>query len=122
MARRKSGYVGKKYTGEYLGPRLKDARVKKGMTIQRLADEVGVMGNYISQMENGDKMPSMDTFIRLANALDVTADDLLCDYLNAEKQVVNKKVNVDISSLDKSQQRFIEQLVALIIQFLKSRN
>lgn len=122
MARRKSGYVGKKYTGEYLGPRLKDARVKKGMTIQRLADEVGVMGNYISQMESGDKMPSMDTFIRLANALDVTADDLLCDYLNAEKQVVNKKVNVDISSLDKSQQRFIEQLVALIIQFLKSRN
>ena len=122
MARRKSGYVGKKYTGEYLGPRLKDARVKKGMTIQRLADEVGVMGNYISQMESGDKMPSMDTFIRLANALDVTADDLLCDYLNAEKQIVNKKVNVDISSLDKSQQRFIEQLVALIIQFLKSRN
>ena len=122
MARRKSGYVGKKYTGEYLGPRLKDARVKKGMTIQRLADEVGVMGNYISQMESGDKMPSMDTFIRLANTLDVTADDLLCDYLNAEKQVVNKKVNVDISSLDKSQQRFIEQLVALIIQFLKSRN
>ena len=122
MARRKSGYVGKKYSGEYLGPRLKDARVKKGMTIQRLADEVGVMGNYISQMENGDKMLSMDTFIRLANALDVTADDLLCDYLNAEKQVVNKKVNVDISSLDKSQQRFIEQLVALIIQFLKSRN
>lgn len=122
MARRKSGYVGKKYTGEYLGPRLKDARVKKGMTIQRLADEVGVMGNYISQMESGDKMPSMDTFIRLANTLDVTADDLLCDYLNAEKQVVNKKVNVDISSLDKSQQRFIEQLVALIIRFLKSRN
>ena len=67
-------------------------------------------------------MPSLETIIHIANTLGVTIDDLLCDYLDAERSVVNQKVNIDISSLDKSQQRFIEQLVALVIQFLKPKN
>lgn len=120
MARRRSGSVESKLDGKFLGSRIREFRIKKGMSVRRLADQVGVLGNYISQLERGDKIPSLDTLIRIANALDVTADDMLCDYLNAEKLVVNQKVNVDISSLDKSHQRFVEQLVTLVIQFLKS--
>lgn len=122
MSRRRSGYIDQKYSGKYLGPRIKDARISKGISIQKLADQIGVLGNYVSQLENGDKMPSIDTFIRIANALNVTADELLCDYLIAENKVVNCKVNADISSLDKVQQRHIEELVALEIKFLQENN
>ncbi len=119
MSRRPSGYVKPDISGKYLGPRIKETRIRKGIPIRKLAEDIGVEGNYISQMESGDKMPSMATFIRLANALDVTADELLCDYLVAEKQVVNTKVNTDISGLAKEQQRHIEALVALEISYLK---
>ena len=105
MARRRSGNVESKLDGRLLGSRIREIRIKKGMSARRLADQVGVLGNYISQLERGDKVPSLETLIHIANTLGVTTDNLLCDYLDAERSIVNQNVNVDISSLDKSQQR-----------------
>lgn len=122
MSRRPSGYVQPDISGKYLGPRIKEVRNRKGIPVRKLAEDVGVEGNYISQIESGDKIPSLATFIRLANALEVTADELLCDYLVAERQVVNTKVNVDISTLSKAQQRHIEALVALEMDYMKEKN
>lgn len=120
MSRRRSGYDENKFSGEYLGPRIKEYRVKQGMSMIKLANEVGVLPNYISQLENGDKVPSLDTFIRITNALNVTADELLCDYLSAECHVVESKLNAGISGLSKEDQRHIEELVVMQINYIKS--
>ena len=120
MSRRRSGYDEGKFTGEYLGPRIREYRVKRGMSVIKLANEVGVLPNYISQLENGDKIPSLDTFIRIANALNVTSDELLCDYLTAESHVVESKLGAIISDLSKDDQRHFEELVALEINYINS--
>ena len=109
-----------KFSGEYLGPRIREQRVARGMSVVKLAKEVGVLPNYISQLESGDKIPSLDTFIRIANALSVTADELLCDYLTSEFHVVESKLNTHLSSLSKEDQRHIEELVSLQINYIKS--
>ena len=120
MSRRRSGYDENKFSGEYLGPRIREQRVARGMSVVKLANEVGVLPNYISQLENGDKMPSLDTFIRITNVLNVTADELLCDYLNAESYVVESKLNSSIADLSKEDQRHIEELVTMQINYIKS--
>ena len=120
MSRRRSGYDAERFSGEYLGPRIKEYRTKRGMSVIKLANEVGILPNYISQLENGDKIPSLDTFIRIANALDVTADELLCDYLTAEVSVVESKLGANISVLSKEDQRHIEELVALEIEYIQA--
>lgn len=120
MSRRRSGYDENKFSGEFLGPRIKEYRVKRGMSVVKLANEVGVLPNYISQLENGDKVPSLNTFIRITNVLDVTANELLCDYLNAESNVVESKLNTSIAGLSKEDQRHIEELVTLQINYIKS--
>ena len=120
MSRRRSGYDENKFSGEYLGPRIREQRVARGMSVVKLANEVGVLPNYISQLENGDKVPSLDTFIRITNVLNVTADELLCDYLNAESHIVESKLNTSIADLSKEDQRHIEELVTLQINYIKS--
>ena len=120
MSRRRSGYDENKFSGEFLGPRIKEYRVKRGMSVVKLANEVGVLPNYISQLENGDKVPSLNTFIRITNVLNVTANELLCDYLNAESNVVESKLNTSIAGLSKEDQRHIEELVTLQINYIKS--
>ena len=67
-------------------------------------------------------MPSMDTFIRIANILEVTADELLCDYLVAENRIVSAKIQDEIATLNKDQQRHVEELVATEIQYLRSND
>ena len=120
MSRRRSGYDEERFSGKYLGPRIKEYRTKRGMSVIKLANEVGILPNYISQLENGDKIPSLDTFLRIANVLNVTADELLCDYLTAEVSVVESKLNLSISALSKEEQRHIEEMVALEINYIKS--
>ena len=122
MPRRRSGYLNDKYSGQHFGARLRELRTRKGISLQRLADDIGVLRNYVSQLESGDKMPSMDTFIRIANILEVTADELLCDYLVAENRTVSAKIQDEIATLNKDQQRHVEELVATEIQYLRSND
>ena len=64
------------------GHRLRTYRKEKGLTIEKLAEQVGLSPNYLGDVERGKKLPSMATFIRLVNVLDVSADELLKDEVN----------------------------------------
>lgn len=64
-----------------LGKRIKNQRVKKGITQMKLAEMAGLARSYIGQIESGLKNASLDTIVGIANALKVSADDLLSDSL-----------------------------------------
>ena len=57
--------------------RLKEARRQAGMTQTRLAKVVGADNVQISRYESGAIMPSVDTLVRLADALECSIDYLL---------------------------------------------
>lgn len=59
-----------------IGKRLLEARKKKGMTQQALADKTGIKTTAISRYENSKKTPSLITLASFALALDVTIDYL----------------------------------------------
>ncbi len=60
-----------------LGQRVKELRVSKGMTQQRLAEKAEVSHSLISALESGRrKYVSAQDIERLAKALDVPSNDL----------------------------------------------
>jgi transcriptional regulator with XRE-family HTH domain len=63
--------------GELFGRRLREVRQKRGFTQQHIADLAGMSLTYVSNMENGFKVPSLTTIIRLAVALDCKVMDLV---------------------------------------------
>lgn len=75
-------------SGEQFGKRLKQIRLNKNISVATAAEKIGVEETYIPQLERGAKLPSFDTLIYLANALGVTPDELLCDYVDSEKTTV----------------------------------
>lgn len=46
-----------------------------------MADKVSVSPTHLSNIETGSPRVSLTTIVKIANALGVTADDLLCDNL-----------------------------------------
>ena len=56
---------------------LKRLRKQKGLSQERLAELSHVHRVSISMFENGKKNPNVDSLKRLANALDVSTDELL---------------------------------------------
>lgn len=54
-----------------LGQRIREQRRKKGWTMDKLAEKADQSVNYVGDLERGVKTPSLDTFIRIVEALDI---------------------------------------------------
>ena len=71
-----------------LGKRIRESRIKKGCTQQELAERAGIGVVYISEIERGVKMPSLNSFIKIIDALGVSADYVLRDELPSGKEYI----------------------------------
>ena len=70
-----------------IGTRIKAGRVAAGLTQERLAEKGGISSTYLSAIECNVKDPKLATFIKIANAIGASADDLLADVLNVKQYV-----------------------------------
>lgn len=61
---------------ESLGSRLKDSRLKAGLTLRELARQANVSPSFVSQIENGKSQPSVATLYAFSKLLNVSVDEL----------------------------------------------
>lgn len=59
--------------------RLKELRTRKGLTVQQLADAVGLSKSYVSDLENGKRRANSYRLEKFAKALGVSVFDLIND-------------------------------------------
>ena len=67
------------------GMRLREARLRRGMSQAELAGVVEDRGgrltsNYVSDLERGLKAPTLTMILKLSRALEVSVSDLLSDF------------------------------------------
>ena len=62
---------------DQLGARLREARLKRGLSLRSVAGALGVSASLISQVEIGKTQPSVSTLYALASHLGVSLDELL---------------------------------------------
>lgn len=67
------------------GNRVRAARERLGITQEDLAARVGMSPSHMSIVERGVKVPRMDTVVKLANVLEVSADYLLQDSITQSR-------------------------------------
>jgi transcriptional regulator with XRE-family HTH domain len=56
---------------------LKEFRVAKGLTQKAVADYIGCSSVVYSRYETGDREPSIDTLIKIADCFEVALDDII---------------------------------------------
>lgn len=64
-----------------LGKRIADFRSKKKLSQEDFGEKLHVSREYINKIECAKRKPSLDVLIEIANALHISADDLLVDSL-----------------------------------------
>ncbi len=60
-----------------IGQRIRKIRIKAGITQERLASMAGLSTTSINSIENGQSMIWLVSFAKIAEALDVSPDDIL---------------------------------------------
>lgn len=76
-----------------IGHRIRQYRLDRALSQEVLSEKADVTPAHLSHIERGNTKPSLPTLIRIANALEVSIDDLLCDNLNKSLHVRVKDVN-----------------------------
>lgn len=65
-----------------LGARIRYYRTQKDISQDELAEKAQISRSHISYIENGEKAPSLETLVSIANALEIPSDELLVDSLS----------------------------------------
>ena len=88
-----------------LGQKIRQARKRRGYTQRALAQIADVGGTYLGEVERGMKMPSLNIFIRLIEALDISADYILRDELTSGKEYVYDEITQKLKNLTPKQRK-----------------
>src|ERR671912_1289201 len=62
---------------DLVGPRLQGIRKRRGVTLTDLAERTGISKSTLSRLENGQRRPSLELLLPLAQAYGVPLDDLV---------------------------------------------
>src|SRR6185295_16692973 len=62
---------------DLVGPRLRAVREQRGVTLTEAADRTGISKSTLSRLENGQRRPSLELLLPLAQAYRVPLDDLV---------------------------------------------
>lgn len=67
-----------------IGARIKRIRKSQKLTQERLSELAGISPQHMSQIESAKTKLSLPTLINICNALNVSANKILCDLLSAD--------------------------------------
>lgn len=100
-----------------IGRRIKEAREKKQLTQEQLAELVDLSPMHVSVIERGVKLPKLETLINIANVLNVSADVLLQDVVHNQTKLCVSEASELIKQLPQEDQR---RVLAALRSFVES--
>jgi len=94
-----------------IGKRIKIVRIQRSITQEKLAEKAGLSSQHMSNIENGNTKSSLPTIIRIANALSITVDELLCDSVTHSKVAIKKIISVILEDCSEYEIRVLEGML-----------
>lgn len=99
-----------------IGKHIRYYRLDKKMRQEDLAEKAGLSTNYIGMVERGEKMPSLESFITLTNALNVSADMILADVLDTGYVVKNSLLAEKLAKLPACEREKIYDVIDAMLK------
>jgi transcriptional regulator with XRE-family HTH domain len=78
-----------------IGTLLRKYRKEQKLTLKAVAEKASISEGFLSQVENDVNSPSVDTLMRICNAIGVNAGDLLSRVSKREKSVLIRRAEWD---------------------------
>lgn len=102
-----------------LGQKIRVLRKEKKQTLETLAEAADIGLVYLGEIERGVKMPSLKTFIKLVNALGVSADELIGLETMSGRDYYAQKLSDQLRSLTQEESAAVISIMETTIQQVK---
>lgn len=102
-----------------IGQRIRNKRIQKGLTQEKLSELIGIGPSHMSHLESGKTVPSMEVFITLCNVLECSADELLCREIITAQPLMDHWLTKLVSDCDQTEIKIITDTVTALKQTLR---
>ena len=99
-----------------LGKKIREARLQKKYTQQKLAEKAEIGEMYLGEIERGTKMPSLRIFLKIIEALDVSADYVLRNELSSGEHYIYDEITMKLNGLTPKQRKTASDILDAYIR------
>ncbi len=78
-----------------IGTLIRRSRKEQKLTLKIVAEKASISEGFLSQVENDVNSPSVDTLVRICNAIGIDAGDLITQANKQEKLIIIRKSEWD---------------------------
>ena len=102
-----------------IGKKLRSYRAKCGWSLKECSEKIGISTRYLADIERGDKVPKLETFILILNTLTASADDVLQDNLVVGYEAKSNDIIKKLNALDVTKRKQALDIFNGVISSLK---
>lgn len=99
-----------------IGRNIRTHRNAQKLSIEELAFKANLSKNYLALVERGEKIPSLETFLNILNALNISADEVLCDVVNAAFKVRTTNLSDQMEKVSPQRREMVYRLIEIIVK------
>ena len=105
-----------------IGIRIKETRNQQGTSAEELAELADLSSVYISYIENAKRKPSLESLVKICNALGITLDELLYGNLLYNPTEYQTDIDLLMADCSKNEKRFIFLILSAVKDILRSND
>lgn len=102
-----------------VGNRIKIERERKGYTQEYMANRLNTSESHYSNIETGKRNCTINKLVRICKALNITADDILQDYISTDFLTEEKKINQYYERMSSEQRRCLVAIASAYCENIK---
>ena len=99
---------------KYIAKKIKEYRQKRGLTQAELAEKIDIGTKQISRLEVGDFYPSLSTFLKIVETLDMDINDFSSKISSTENKIRTKLVKI-LYNATENELNFYDRLLTFAI-------
>ena len=99
-----------------IGDRIREARKRKGLTQEQLAEKADISVTFLGEIERNKKLPGLNIFTNIVIALDTSADYILRDILPSGQHYVDEEMVRRLSKLSPKHRKVISEIIDAYIR------
>ena len=99
---------------EFIGKRIREVRISKGLTQEYLANAANVNTSHISNIENNRVKISLSTLVHVCNAMNITVDYILATEYTATDTALNNAILKELQNCDNDKKEKILKIIQIL--------
>ena len=104
-----------------MGKRIREIRESKHMTQAALSELAGIEPSNLSHIERAATKVSLPTLINIANALEVSLDELVCGSLIKSEHIAIRQLNELLSDCTPDELKAVIEMVKVTKKIMRKK-